>query len=85
MKVLFVGASGMIGGDVLVQCLANPRISSVVAFVRRDLPTDVSSHPKLQSVIIKDFASWPFDILQAHEDAAAMVWYDSLAARAITC
>lgn len=77
MKILFAGASGMIGGDVLAQCLANPAISSVVAFVRRDLPTEVASHPKLHSVIIKDFSSWNSDVLKAHEDAAAMIWYDS--------
>lgn len=74
MKVLIVGASGMIGGEVLSQCLAHPDISHVIAFVRRDLPEDVSSHPKLQTVIIKDFANWPEDVLQAHADASAMIW-----------
>jgi uncharacterized protein YbjT (DUF2867 family) len=74
MKVLIVGASGMIGGEALFQCLAHPSISSVVAFVRRDLPADVSDHPKLECVLMKDFAKWPEDVLQAHADAAAMIW-----------
>lgn len=74
MKILIVGASGMIGGEALIQCLAHPRITNVVAFVRRDLPADVSGHPKLECVLVKDFAIWPEDVLQAHADAAAMIW-----------
>ncbi|KAI1370215.1 hypothetical protein F4677DRAFT_458035 [Hypoxylon crocopeplum] len=74
MKILIVGASGMIGSEALNQCLAHPKISSVVAFVRRDLPADVSKHPKLQCILVKDFAVWPEDLLQAHVDAAAMIW-----------
>ncbi|KAJ8131561.1 hypothetical protein O1611_g2064 [Lasiodiplodia mahajangana] len=49
-------------------------ISTVVAFVRRDLPADLISHPKLKCVLIKDFSQWPEDILQAHADAAGMIW-----------
>ncbi|KAH7159527.1 hypothetical protein B0J13DRAFT_108922 [Dactylonectria estremocensis] len=74
MKVLIVGASGMIGGEALIQCLVHPSISSVIAFVRRDLPANVRDHPKLQSVLIKDFAVWPKDVLQAHADAVGMIW-----------
>ncbi|KAH7143536.1 hypothetical protein EDB81DRAFT_842792 [Dactylonectria macrodidyma] len=74
MKVLIVGASGMIGGEALIQCLDHPSISSVVAFVRRDLPANIHHHPKLQVVLIKDFAKWPKDVLQAHADAAGMIW-----------
>ncbi|KAJ9144496.1 putative Nucleoside-diphosphate-sugar epimerase [Pleurostoma richardsiae] len=74
MKILIVGASGMIGGEALIQCLAHPSISKVVAFVRRDLPAGVSGHPKLESVLVKDFAIWPAGVLQAHADAAAMIW-----------
>ncbi|KAI2615198.1 hypothetical protein GGR54DRAFT_301675 [Hypoxylon sp. NC1633] len=74
MKVLIVGASGMIGGEALIQCLAHPDVSSVVAFVRRDLPVDVSSHPKLKCVLVKNFAMWPKDVLEAHADAVGMIW-----------
>ncbi|KAI1472389.1 uncharacterized protein F4812DRAFT_408725 [Daldinia caldariorum] len=74
MKTLIVGASGSIGSQVLLHCLAHPEISSIVAFVRRDLPLDISSHPKLQCVIIKDFLNWPEEILHAHSDAVGMLW-----------
>jgi uncharacterized protein YbjT (DUF2867 family) len=74
MKVLIVGATGMVGGEALIQCLAHPTITKVVAFLRRDLPADVSENPKLESVLIKDFAVWPEDVLLAHSDATAMIW-----------
>ncbi|KAI8714098.1 hypothetical protein NCS52_01129100 [Fusarium sp. LHS14.1] len=74
MKVLIVGASGMIGGEALLQCLANPQITTVVAFVRRELPSDLSNNPKLKSVIVKDFSKWPGDLLLAHADAVGMIW-----------
>ena len=74
MKVLITGASGSIGGECLAQCLARPEITTVVAFVRRDLPEAVLSHPKLKCVIMKDFAQWPKETLEEHADAAGMIW-----------
>ncbi|KAF4947082.1 hypothetical protein FGADI_10712 [Fusarium gaditjirri] len=73
MKVLFLGASGSIGGEALRQCLSHPEITSVVAFVRRALPADVSDHAKLETVMIKDFLKWPEHVLLPHVDAAAMI------------
>jgi hypothetical protein len=77
MKVLFVGASGVIGGGILDQCLAHPNITTVVAFVRRELPPAVSGNSKVKCVIKKDFAQWEDDELRPHTDAAAMIWYVS--------
>ncbi|KAI1505757.1 hypothetical protein F5X99DRAFT_415816 [Biscogniauxia marginata] len=74
MKILIAGASGMIRGEALMQCLDHPVILSVVVFVRRDLPADVSNHPKLECVLVKDFAVWSEDVMQAHADATAMIW-----------
>lgn len=74
MKILFTGATGSIGSEVLEQCLAHPAITSVVAFSRRELPGEVSSNPKLQVVIKKDFSGWAQDELEPHADAEAMVW-----------
>ncbi|CEF77550.1 hypothetical protein SNK03_005414 [Fusarium graminearum] len=73
MKILFIGASGSIGGEALRQCLAHPQVTSIVCFVRRSLPSDVSNNPKLQTVMIKDFSVWPEDVLLPHVDAAAMI------------
>lgn len=74
MKILIAGATGSIGGECVKQCLAHPRISSVVAFSRREVHPDIASHPKLTSILLEDFARWPEDILRSHADAAAMLW-----------
>ncbi|KAF4993237.1 hypothetical protein FGRMN_6601 [Fusarium graminum] len=73
MKVLFLGATGSIGGEALRQCLAHPKITSIVAFVRRQLPADVRDNPKVQTVMVEDFAVWSEDVLLPHVDAAAMI------------
>ncbi|RGP77767.1 hypothetical protein FLONG3_4061 [Fusarium longipes] len=73
MKILFIGATGSIGGEALRQCLAHPKVTSAVCFVRRPLPSDVASNPKLQTVMIKDFSVWSEDVLLPHVDAAAMI------------
>ncbi|KAI0545930.1 hypothetical protein F4679DRAFT_587984 [Xylaria curta] len=74
MKVLITGASGSIGGECLTQCLVHPSITTVVAFVRRELPGDTPKHPKLNTVLMKDFSQWPQDVLETHADAIGMIW-----------
>jgi thioester reductase-like protein len=74
MKVLLTGATGTIGGGALSACLTHPQITKVIAFVRRTLPDDISSNPKLETIIIEDFSTWSDDLLDQHMDAAAMIW-----------
>ncbi|MGF6401288.1 uncharacterized protein YbjT (DUF2867 family) [Pseudomonas frederiksbergensis] len=53
MKLVLVGSTGLVGREVLKLALADPRISRVVAPVRRALV----AHPKLQAPLVD------FDIL----------------------
>lgn len=75
MKVLLTGATGTIGGGALRACLAHPQITKVVAFVRRALPEEISSKPKLETVLVGDFSNWSEGLLDRHLDASAMIWY----------
>ncbi len=52
MKVILFGATGMVGSGVLIECLADPRVTSVVSVVRR---TGGTAHPKLVEVVHRDF------------------------------
>lgn len=56
MKLLVVGATGLVGRSVLEFALADARITAVVALIRRSLP----QHPKLQAVQV-DFDHLPAD------------------------
>lgn len=64
MKLLLVGATGLVGSHVLNQALADTRITSVVAPVRRALPV----HPKLVSPVI-DYDNLPDDANMWQVDA----------------
>lgn len=64
MKLLVVGATGLVGGNVVEQTLADPRITDVVVLARRSLP----ALPKLQTVQV-DFDHLPVDAPWWHADA----------------
>ena len=52
MKVLLFGATGMVGSGVLTECLADPRVTTVLSIVRQ---ASGSTHPKLREVRHADF------------------------------
>ncbi len=52
MKVVLFGASGMVGGGVLLECLDDPRVESVLVVGRR---TCGVTHPKLTELLHEDF------------------------------
>lgn len=56
MKLLLVGATGLVGRNVLAQALADPSVGAVVAPTRRELP----AHPKLRNPQV-DFDCLPQD------------------------
>jgi uncharacterized protein YbjT (DUF2867 family) len=63
LRVFLFGATGMVGAGVLIECLEDPRVSSVLAIGRH--PSGVS-HPKLRELIRADF----FDYSDARADLA---------------
>jgi uncharacterized protein YbjT (DUF2867 family) len=52
MRVAIFGASGMVGGGVLLECLDDPRVASVLVVGRRSCGV---RHPKLEEVLHPDF------------------------------
>jgi uncharacterized protein YbjT (DUF2867 family) len=59
MNVLLFGATGMVGAGALIECLADPRVRSVLAVTRSPIGR---THPKLRQVIHHDF--FAFDTLR---------------------
>jgi uncharacterized protein YbjT (DUF2867 family) len=51
-NILITGASGMIGGLVLRECLERPDIGRVTSLVRK---SSGMAHPKLKEVVVRDF------------------------------
>lgn len=56
LKVLLIGATGVVGAHVLRLALAEPRFGAIVAATRRPLPP----HPKLDNPLV-DFDDLPVD------------------------
>ena len=52
MKVVLFGATGMVGSGVLLECLDDPRVQSVLVVGRR--PCGLR-HPKIDEAILEDF------------------------------
>ncbi|KAF8865407.1 hypothetical protein BDZ45DRAFT_796714 [Acephala macrosclerotiorum] len=74
MKVILSGATGFIGGEVLNQALVHPKITSLVCLTRKPLPESVANNPKVKVIIIKDFTSYPPDVLSQLEGAEGCIW-----------
>jgi uncharacterized protein YbjT (DUF2867 family) len=55
MRVVLFGATGMVGSGVLLECLEDPRVESVVSVVRH--PGGVA-HPKLRELVHEDFLDY---------------------------
>jgi uncharacterized protein YbjT (DUF2867 family) len=51
MKVVLYGATGMVGAGVLLECIADPRVTSVLCVGRK--PVGVP-HPKVKDLLLKD-------------------------------
>ena len=54
LRVALFGATGLAGGGVLRSCVNAPEVGSIVAVTRRPLEI---SNPKLQELVVKDFAT----------------------------
>ncbi|MBI1221336.1 MAG: epimerase [Bacteroidetes bacterium] len=52
-NVIITGASGMVGGGVLIECLESTEIDAVLIINRKSLPID---HPKLRQIELHDFS-----------------------------
>jgi uncharacterized protein YbjT (DUF2867 family) len=55
INVILFGATGMVGSGVLIECLANPAVKSVLVIGRNSCQVD---HPKLKESIISNFEDY---------------------------
>ena len=66
-KIILTGATGMVGEGVLLECLADDRISEVLSVSRRSAEM---THPKLKEYLVPDF-------LQLKDDDEKLKGYDA--------
>ncbi|KAK4450617.1 hypothetical protein QBC34DRAFT_402944 [Podospora aff. communis PSN243] len=78
MKLIIAGASGLIATELIRQSLRTKEITSILALARRPVTAPSDTKPadasKLHSLVIKDYETYPPDILQHFADADACIW-----------
>ncbi|KAJ6790279.1 hypothetical protein PWT90_07510 [Aphanocladium album] len=79
MKLIVVGATGLIGSEIIRQALSHKSVTSVVALGRRPTPppTSITAGPaleKFQSVTLEDFANYTEDVKRQLSGADACIW-----------
>lgn len=71
MKLIITGATGRIGSGALQNALSNPQITSIIVLSRREPGIQ---HPKLKTIIKKDFLHYTPEELSQLEGAEACIW-----------
>lgn len=72
MKLIITGATGRVGGGALQNALNNSNVTSVVVLSRRDIGIQ---HPKLRTVIKKDYLKYTAEELEQLKGAEACIWF----------
>lgn len=73
MKVIIVGATGLVGTELIRQSLVHPSITSVIAVTRRTLAPP-SPSPKFKNILVKDYDQYATDAKSAFKGANACIW-----------
>ncbi|QKX64642.1 uncharacterized protein TRUGW13939_11818 [Talaromyces rugulosus] len=75
MKLVIVGATGFVGGEVLRQALRNPAVTSIVAITRREMPEPPPQNFKLNYFVLEDWTSqYPESLQTVIRGADACIW-----------
>ncbi|KAM0306531.1 hypothetical protein HYE67_002542 [Fusarium culmorum] len=74
MKVVVTGATGLVGNDIVKQCLSDTRITKVVILTRKAVTMDIESHPKADVIMVQDFSRYSDDLLRRIEGSSACLW-----------
>jgi hypothetical protein len=86
MKLILAGSTGLVGTEVLRQCLLNPKITSLIALTRRPIDIAALTAPlqnsdaktsgveKVKSLVLQDFTEYPEDVKRDLADADACIW-----------
>ena len=80
MKLIVAGATGLVGTEIIRQCLQNSEITQVIALARKPVYIEDGIDPtsKLKSVVIRDYGEYSADVKAEFAGADACIWYASI-------
>jgi hypothetical protein len=73
MKLIVVGATGLVATEMIRQALLLPEITSIVAVSRN--PIEHAETPRLKNVLLRDYGEYPVEAGEAFAGADACIWY----------
>lgn len=75
MKIIVSGATGLVGSEIIRQCLDIDAVTEVIALARSPIQIDRSNKSsKIKSVIIEDYEYYPDHVKAAFAGADACIW-----------
>jgi uncharacterized protein YbjT (DUF2867 family) len=74
MKIILTGATGLVGGETLKCAVDHPAVSEIVVLTRRDLSPEQTASPKVKTVVLSDFETYPDELLSQVAGAEACIW-----------
>ncbi|KAJ5710069.1 hypothetical protein N7493_009661 [Penicillium malachiteum] len=74
MKLIVVGATGLVGSEIIRQSLEIGEITEVIALARHPIQVENSSSSKVKSVVVRDYAEYPEDVKAKLTGADACIW-----------
>ena len=77
MKIIITGATGLVGGALVRQCIQDERITNALVVTRRPLPEKLSNNEKITVIEHKDFSTFPPELLERLSGAEGCLWYVS--------
>ncbi|KAI1837498.1 hypothetical protein DTO006G1_2976 [Penicillium roqueforti] len=76
MKLIVAGATGLVGSEIIKQCLQINEITQVIALARKPVQVEEGTDPtsKLKSVVIRDYGEYSADVKAEFAGADACIW-----------
>ncbi|KAI0455098.1 hypothetical protein F5B21DRAFT_503651 [Xylaria acuta] len=74
MDIIITGATGLVGGAVVKEAIANDLIRHAFILTRRMLPDAISNHPKITVILHKDFFTYPLELMERLAGCEACLW-----------
>lgn len=75
MKIIVTGATGLVGSEIIRQCLDTREVREVIALARNPMQIDESTDSsKLKLVLIEDYGYYPDHVKAAFAGADACIW-----------
>lgn len=75
MKIIVAGATGLVGTEIITQCLAIEEITSIIALARKPVNLEEGiDASKLKNVVIRDYEEYVDDVKAEFAGADVCIW-----------